>query len=186
MALSANPVWYHTGFAARLQPYVRFLMFGFIGLPRNKGRKKCRDQLIKKIQGEFPGTYMGQTPYFLFCTGFLTSQEIPFFLNLAETNFCANGSKPRNSGVVGELVTPQMPNTQSDPGLLHFGQKSIFEGGLLWPPKCSQRAFLPGRRGFKGAPPRASSADFWAPETWGLPAPKFFGPKRSQFTLVVP
>ena len=42
------------------------------------------------------------------------------------TNFCANGSKPRNTGVVGELVTPRMPNTQPDPGLLHFPQKSIF------------------------------------------------------------
>ena len=48
----------------------------------------------------------------------------------AGTNFCANGSNPRNTGVVGELVTPRMPTTPSDQGLLRFSQKWIFPVGV--------------------------------------------------------
>ena len=44
----------------------------------------------------------------------------------AETNFCANGGKPRNTGVVGEAGGPLVPTTPSDPGLLHFAKKLIF------------------------------------------------------------
>ena len=60
--------------------------------------------------------------------------------NLAETNFCANGSKPRNTGVVGTVGGPLVPTTPSDPGLLHFSKKLIF-------PPCPQSKFsqLPRR-----------------------------------------
>ena len=46
-----------------------------------------------------------------------------------KTNFCANGSKPRNTGVVGTVGGPLVPTTPSDPGLLHFSKKLIFQ----WP-----------------------------------------------------
>ena len=48
----------------------------------------------------------------------------PDFWKIFQTNFSANWSKPRNSGVVGELVTPQMPTAPSDPGLLNFSKKT--------------------------------------------------------------
>jgi len=42
------------------------------------------------------------------------------------TNFCANGSKRTNAGVVGEAGGPLVPTTPSDPGLLNFSKKLIF------------------------------------------------------------
>ena len=79
-------------------------------------------------------------------------------VSLFLTNFCANGSKPRNTGVVGELVTPRMPTTPSDPGLLNFSKKLIFVPGL------------PGRR--KSA--REKPVCLPALCQWGIPLLSFW------------
>ena len=69
----------------------------------------------------------------------------PFSSAREGTNFPANWSKRPAAGVVGELVTPRMPNTQSDPGLLHSEQKLIFQ-------------FLPPHMDFGHTKPSESAA----------------------------